>query len=181
MDLKDTPPPQRIRALIGDILMIGADLEMILALAICRMDSVDPRPEIGRLARMHFNKKLKELRTRFDNNPDHPAAHSFRLFEYVNQPFIELRNTLAHGRYMGQHLLKDETIYAFFNPGERVSDQDLPGNRSANPMIFQNTSEAMMLNAVRDGRIATENLREMFEVKYLHEMYPVKYTNVSGL
>ena len=176
--ISEAYPPRRVRAMLADVVMISADLEMLLCLAYCQMQDIDPRPVLSDLSRPFITTKIKRLRILVKESGNIELIEQYAHFERVNSPFLDLRNTLAHGRYTGRYVREDQAdVYIFLNPYEpddqrkhRIILDSLEPH--AVGMIFQNTTEAMIKDAVKNGRMICQKIKQIFRVQYLHERYP---------
>jgi hypothetical protein len=159
LDVKSYTPPRRVRALIGDIIMVGAEIDHLVTLALFNTTNIDFTIGFALFDRASIGSKLSKLRYFMGFQKDELVKSNFKVLDKHLEPFLKLRNALAHGVLIGKRL--DEIIFML-----TAEYQDYEGSFSSGAVGYREEQFKHVLNR---GRECVKMLKELFDVKPLHE------------
>lgn len=102
-DVKPYTPSRRIRAIIGDIMMTGSEIDHLITMALFKIMNVDFTVGFVIFDRTAIGTKIGKMKYFINARNKDDEITEFCKLDSLLKPFIKLRNALAHGVLIGTH------------------------------------------------------------------------------
>ncbi len=160
--LVTTDPPQltkTMRALIGDIIMLGAEIDELASVALFLITNVPIANGFVLFDKTPVTTKLKKLQYFVELSGRIDKAEQLDEMMKKSEHFIRMRNTFAHGT-----LSAFDGITCSFTVSSDTSTQD-------NMLVCRTTNLRLkgLHNIIEEGHEIADAIRDMFDASLLHE------------
>lgn len=157
--------PRRVRAAVGEIIMVGAEVDHLISMSLFKAAEIKPWIGFVLLKRAPISQKLETLGHLIEEEANEQRLKEWDALSPDIRQFSENRNVLSHGIYRGR--LKATGKLSFGMPQAYVATD------GKHPYYYENrliTEEAIAITATKGHEIC-ERLKRAFEVLPFHETY----------
>ena len=153
-------PPRRVRAMIGEIVMSGAEIDHLISLALFKLSRIDFSIGFILLDRASIGTKIAKLRYLVSISSDIELNEQFLKLDAELTPFLKIRNTVAHGHLLGR---QSNGAFAF------LVTADYTDNLGEFCSAAEFTNEEHLSKTSKGGQRCIKLIEEIFDVRPLHE------------
>lgn len=154
-------PSRRVRAVIGDIVMTGAEIDHLISLALFKMLKIDFSIGFVLFDRATMGTKLAKLKYFVEVSNDETLVKKFDNLCKALQPLMKMRNTVAHGHIVGKTKFGNEILFLV-----TADYTDHLGEFVSTAISFTEEQLTLISN---NSKACVEEIKRVFDVKPLHE------------
>lgn len=167
LDIQPFPLGRQTKVAIADIILLGAEIDHLTSMALFAFAGIEPHDGFVLIKRLQIGEKLDRLKYFVNAHGNAEFIAAFDQLVKQLATFTRIRNTLAHGVYMGMR--KDTGDYYFQNTADYIVPPDDPGAVFVHRAL--GISDANLKLCAQNGRAIIHHLRVIFQVAPMQETY----------